>query len=45
MASAYRRLMHAGFRSGDILRVLKRFARHPELLETFETPEESFETE
>ncbi|HLI86156.1 MAG TPA: regulatory protein RecX [Bryobacteraceae bacterium] len=45
MASAYRRLLHAGFRSGDILRVLKRFARNPELLETFEPPEDSFETE
>ncbi|HEY7391801.1 MAG TPA: regulatory protein RecX [Bryobacteraceae bacterium] len=45
MALAYRRLLRAGFRSGDILRVLKRFARHPELLETFETAEDSFETE
>jgi regulatory protein len=45
MAAAYRRLLHAGFRSGDILRVLKRFARHSELLETFEPPEDSFETE
>jgi regulatory protein len=45
MAAAYRRLLHAGFRAGDILRVLKRFARNPELLETFEAPEDSFETE
>ena len=33
MASALRRLMRAGFRSGDILRILKRFARNPELLD------------
>ena len=39
MASAYRRLAHAGFRSGDIIRVLKRFARNPELLDSFEPPE------
>ena len=40
MAAAYRRLLHAGFRSGDILKVLKRFARTPELLDSFEPPEE-----
>ena len=45
MAAAYRRLLHAGFRPGDILRVLKRFARNPELLETFETPQDTFEPE
>jgi regulatory protein len=45
MATAYRRLLRAGFRPGDILRVLKRFARNPELLETFETPDDAFETE
>jgi regulatory protein len=39
VASAYRRLAHAGFRSGDIIRVLKRFARNPELLDSFEPPE------
>ncbi len=39
LASAYRRLLRAGFRTGDIVRVLKRFARHPELLDSFE-PEE-----
>lgn len=43
LASAYRRLMHAGFRSGDIIRVLKRFAANPELLDNFEPPEESEE--
>jgi len=40
MASAYRRLMHAGFRSGEIIRVLKRFAKNPELLDAIEPPEE-----
>jgi len=40
LASAYRRLRRAGFRSGEILRVLKRFARSPELLDTFEPPSE-----
>jgi len=42
-ASAYRRLVRAGFRSGDILRALKRFAKNPELLDAFEPPEESAE--
>lgn len=40
MAAAYRRLLRAGFRTGDILRVLKRFAKNPELLDSFEPPEE-----
>src|SRR5215469_6950590 len=40
LAAAYRRLRRAGFRSGDILRVLKRFAKNPELLEEWEPPEE-----
>jgi regulatory protein len=40
MASAYRRLLRAGFRSGDIVRVLKKFARNPELLDSWEPPEE-----
>jgi regulatory protein len=43
VASAYRRLLHAGFRTGDILRALKRFARNPELLDGFEPPEEAAE--
>jgi regulatory protein len=38
MASAYRRLLRAGFRSGEIIRVLKRFARNPELLDEMEPP-------
>jgi regulatory protein len=43
LAAAYRRLLRAGFRSGDIIPVLKRFARSPELLDTFEPPEEPLE--
>ena len=41
LAAAYRRLLRAGFRSGEIVRVLKRFARNPELLDSFEPPEEA----
>jgi regulatory protein len=41
MAAAYRRLARAGFRSGEIIQVLKRFAKNPELLDSFEPPEES----
>jgi regulatory protein len=40
MASAYRRLARAGFRTGEIIKVLKRFAKNPELLDNFEPPEE-----
>jgi regulatory protein len=40
MAAAYRRLLRAGFRTGDIVRVLKRFAKNPDLLDSFEPPEE-----
>ncbi len=36
LASAYRRLRVAGFSSGNSLRVLKRFAREPELLDGLE---------
>lgn len=43
VASAYRRLMRAGFKTGDIVRVLKRFARNPELLDSLEAPEEPAE--
>jgi regulatory protein len=45
IAAAYRRLLRVGFRSGTILRVLKRFARNPDLLETFEPPEDALESE
>ncbi len=41
LASAYRRLRLAGFTSGNSIRVLKRFAREPEALDSFEeAPEE-----
>jgi regulatory protein len=40
MAAAYRRLLRAGFHSGEILRVLKKFARNPELLDSFEPTHE-----
>jgi regulatory protein len=43
LGSAYRRLTHAGFRSGEILKVLKRFAKDPDLLDGFEPPEEELE--
>ena len=39
MAAAYRRLLRAGFRSGEVMRVLKRFARNPELLDSFDPPQ------
>jgi regulatory protein len=40
LAGAYRRLLRAGFRTGEIVRVLKKFAKNPELLDSFEPPEE-----
>ena len=43
LAAAYRRLLRAGFRTGDIVRVLKRFAKDPELLDSWEAPEEPAE--
>jgi regulatory protein len=43
LAAAYRRLLRAGFRGGDIVRVLKRFARNPELLDDVALPEEGEE--
>jgi regulatory protein len=43
LAAAYRRLARAGFRTGEILTVLKRFAKDPELLDGFEPPEEPLE--
>jgi regulatory protein len=36
LAAAYRRLLRAGFRTGEIVRVLKRFAKNPELLDRLE---------
>jgi regulatory protein len=43
LAAAYRRLARAGFRTGEIIRALKRFAKDPELLDNFEPPEEPAE--
>ena len=40
LASAYGRLARAGFRTGEIVRALKRFAKDPDLLDGFEPPEE-----
>jgi regulatory protein len=39
LASAYRKLMRAGFRSAASIAVLKRFARNPDLLDGIEMPE------
>jgi regulatory protein len=42
LASAFRRLVRAGFSSGNSIRVLKRFAAQPELLDAMEgLPEEA----
>lgn len=41
LASAYRRLRGAGFSSDNSLRVLKRFAREPEILDVLEGEEDS----
>ena len=38
LAAAYRRLLRAGFRTGEIVKVLKRFAKNPDLLDSFEPP-------
>jgi regulatory protein len=43
LAAAYRRLARAGFRSTEILKVLKRFAKNPDLLDGFEAPSEAEE--
>ena len=40
MASAFRRLRLAGFSSGNVVTVLKRFAAKPELLDGFEETED-----
>jgi len=45
LASAYRKLLRAGFTSGNILRVLKRFARDPDLPDQCEPPPEMEEEE
>lgn len=43
MASAYRRLVRAGFRSAAAIAVLKKFARDPDLLDEFEPPDDTEE--
>ena len=43
LASAWRKLARAGFRSGEILTALKKFAKDPELLDGFEPPAEEAE--
>lgn len=43
LAAAYRRLLRAGFRTGEIVRALKKFAKNPELLDNFEPPEETLD--
>lgn len=43
LASAYRRLLRAGFRTSDIIGALKRFAKDPERLDSFEPPAEDEE--
>ncbi|MCL5744171.1 MAG: recombination regulator RecX [Acidobacteria bacterium] len=40
LAAAYRRLRSAGFSSGNVVRMLKRFARDPDMLDSLEPPEE-----
>jgi regulatory protein len=40
LASAYRKLARAGFRTGEIVRSLKKFVRNPELMDGFEPPAE-----
>jgi regulatory protein len=40
LASAYRRLLRAGFSTGNIIKVLKRFAANPELLDGLDPPAE-----
>ncbi len=45
LAAAYRRLLHAGFKSGEIIRVLKRFAKNPDLLDAWEPPDQDAEGE
>jgi regulatory protein len=43
LAAAYRRLLRAGFKTGEILRALKKFAKNPDLLDGFEPPEETLD--
>ncbi|MBI1791748.1 MAG: regulatory protein RecX [Acidobacteria bacterium] len=43
LASAYRKLIRAGFTSGNVLRVLKRLAKDPEIVDGFQPPAEEAE--
>ena len=43
LASAYRRLIRAGFSSSNVIRALKRAASSQDLLDSFEPPEEAEE--
>jgi len=43
LAAAYRKLIRAGFTPGNALRVLKRVAHDPELVDGFEPPQEEEE--
>ena len=43
LASAFGRLRRAGFRTGQIVRVLKKFAKNPDLLDALEETEEPLE--
>ena len=40
LAAAFRRLRYAGFSSGQSIRVLKRFANQPEVLDALESEED-----
>jgi regulatory protein len=44
ISAAYNRLARAGFRSGEIFKVLKRFAKNPDLMDGFEPPPEDDES-
>ena len=41
LASAYRKLIRAGFTSGNVIRALKRIASRQDLLDSFEPPEQT----
>ena len=40
LAGAYRRLLRAGFRAGNIVRILKKFAKNPDLLDSIDQVDE-----
>ena len=45
LASAYRKLIRAGFNSGNVIRALKRIAGRHDLLDSFEPPDETPENQ